>query len=47
MNVQGWPAARWHDGFPQGVLAVRVVAGRKKTIHIADDGDGVAYSGLS
>ena len=46
VDVRGWPAARRHDGFPQGVLAVGVLAGRQEAVHVADDGDGAAFAGL-
>jgi hypothetical protein len=46
VDVRRRPAARRHDGFPQGVLAVRVVAGRQKAVHVPDDGDGAALAGL-
>jgi hypothetical protein len=45
MNVRWRPAARRDDGLPQSVLAVRVVAGCEKAIHVADHGDGAAFSG--
>ncbi len=30
-------------GFPHGVLAARVLAGRQEAVHVADDGDGAAF----
>ena len=33
------------DGFAQGVVAVRVVAGRQEAVHVTDDGDGASLSG--
>lgn len=47
VNVRRWPAARWHEGFPQGVFAVGVVAGRQEAVHVADHGDGAAITGFS
>ena len=47
VDVRGWAAARRHDCFPQGVLAVDVLPGRQEAVHVADDGDGPAFAGLS
>jgi hypothetical protein len=41
------PAARRHEGFPQCVFTVRVVAGRQEAIYVADDSDGAALGGVS
>src|ERR1700687_4077466 len=37
------PVAWRHDGFPHGVLAVRVLAGRQEAVNVADHGDGAAF----
>jgi hypothetical protein len=42
MDVRGRTAARRHDGFPQGVLAVRALAGRQEAVNVAYDGHGAA-----
>ena len=49
VDVRRRTAARRHDGFPQGILAVRVLAGRQKPVYVADDSDGrpsVVFAGL-
>src|SRR5262249_27112718 len=46
VNMRGWAAPWRNDGFQQGVLAVRVLAGRQKSIHVADDGHGASLAGL-
>src|SRR5688500_11386542 len=43
VDMRGRPAARGHDGFPQGVLAVGVLTGRQEAVHVTDDGDGAAF----
>jgi hypothetical protein len=47
MDMRWRPAARRYDGFPEGVLAVRVFAGRQEAVHVADDGDGATFGGLA
>src|SRR5262249_18306804 len=44
VHVRGRTAARRHDRLPQGVLAVRVLAGREEAVHVADDRDGAAVA---
>src|SRR5262249_7513521 len=43
VNVRGWTAPWRNNGFQQGILAVRVLAGRQKAVHVADDGQGAAF----
>jgi len=43
VDVRGWSPTERHDGFPKGVLAVGVLAGRQEAVHIADDGNGPAF----
>jgi hypothetical protein len=47
VDVWRWSAARRNDGFPNCVLAVRVLAGRQEAVHVADDGDGATFGGFS
>ena len=36
--------ARRHYGFPHGILAVGIIAGRQEAINVANHGDGVHYA---
>src|SRR5579871_420265 len=44
VDVWGWSAARRDDGLEQGVLAIRVFAGRQKAVHVADDSNCAAFA---
>src|SRR5713101_4780687 len=46
VDVWERPAAWRNDGFPQGVLAVRVLAGRQEAVHVANNGNGAAFTGF-
>jgi hypothetical protein len=39
--------AWWHNCFPQSVLAIRIVAGRQKTVNVTNNGDSAALGGSS
>src|SRR5262245_17384683 len=39
-------AARWHDGLPQRVLAVGVLARGQKSVHVSDDRNCAALARL-
>jgi hypothetical protein len=43
--VRGRPAARRHDSFPQGVLAVGVVPHGQEAVDVPDHGDHAAFAG--
>jgi hypothetical protein len=47
VDALGRTAARRDDGFPQGVLAVRVLAQGQESVHVTDDGNGAPFAGLS
>ena len=47
MNMRRRTAARWHNGFEGGVLAVCVFAGGKETVHVADNPDPATFTGPS
>src|SRR5262249_52018293 len=47
VDVRWGTAARTHERFKEGILAVGVLAGRQEAVHVADEGDGAALLGGS
>src|SRR5262249_61290842 len=47
VDVRWGIAARTHERFNQGILAVGVLAGRQEAVHVADEGDSAALLGGS
>src|SRR5262249_9676917 len=47
VDVRWGTAARTHERFNEGILAVGVLAGRQEAVHVADEGDGAALLGGS
>jgi hypothetical protein len=47
VDVRWGTAARTHERFNEGILAVGVLAGRQETVDVADEGDGAALLGDS
>src|SRR5262249_51818097 len=46
VDVRGRSAAWTHERFKDGVLTVRVLAGRQEAVHITNDSDGAAFAGF-
>jgi hypothetical protein len=42
VDVRWGTAARTHEHFNEGILAVGVLAGRQEAVYVADEGDGAA-----
>src|SRR5262249_24492411 len=47
VDMRWGTAARTHERFNEGILAVGVLAGRQEAVHVADEGDGAALLGDS
>src|SRR5581483_884980 len=43
VDVRWGTAARTHERFNEGIIAVGVLASRQEAIHVAHDGDGAAF----
>jgi hypothetical protein len=47
MDMRRRSTARRNDSFPHGVFAIGFIAGRQKTVHVTDNGDGAALVGFA